>query len=54
MKVGEIEQESEVGPDDKGIIFTAELNSGETLLQSWFVDDQGDDIGAYYVYVDPV
>ena len=53
IKVGGIQQESAVTPDDKGIIFTANLNAGETLLQSWFLDDDGNDIGAYYVYVEP-
>ena len=52
LKVGDIEQESAVTQEDKGILFTAELNAGETLLQSWFIDDAGEDIGAYYVYVD--
>ena len=52
LKVGNIEQESAVTSEDKGIVFTAELNAGETLLQSWFIDDAGEDIGAYYVYVD--
>ena len=53
LVVGDITQEMPVTPDDKGIVFSAELNAGETLLQTWFVDDDGNDIGAYYVYVDP-
>jgi len=53
LVVGDITQETPVAPDDKGIVFSAELNAGETLLQTWFVDDDGNDIGAYYVYVDP-
>jgi len=52
LRVGGIEQESLVSADDKGVIFTADLNAGETQLQSWFIDDQGNDIGAYYVYAD--
>jgi arylsulfatase A-like enzyme len=54
LKVADIEQEAPVSETDKGIVFTADLNAGETLLQSWFIDDAGEDIGAYYVYVDLV
>ena len=54
LRVGDIEQESLVTPDDKGIVFTADLNAGETLLQTWFIDGKGNDIGAYYVYIDLV
>lgn len=53
LKVGDIEQEASVGEDDLGITFTAELNAGETRLQTWFIVDESSDIGAYYVYVDP-
>jgi arylsulfatase A-like enzyme len=52
LKVGDHKQESAVTMDDKGIVFTVDLKAGETLLQSWFIDDQGNDIGAYYVYTD--
>jgi arylsulfatase B len=52
LKVGDIEQESAVDSEDRGVAFTVELNAGETLLQSWFIDAQGNDIGAYYVYAD--
>lgn len=54
LKVGDVEHESAVGPDDKGIAFSVDLNAGETRIQSWFFDADGNDVGAYYVYVDIV
>lgn len=52
LKVGDSDLESPVSADDLGITFTAELKAGETLLQTWFDNEDGEDIGAYYVYVD--
>ena len=39
-------------PDDKQVIFTANLKRGRTDLQTWFRDAEGGEIaGAYFVYV---
>ena len=48
----DFEAEADVGPDDKSAIFTADLNAGETNLQTWFHLADGSTLGAYYVYID--
>ncbi len=52
LRVADIEKEADVNADDFGISFTVKLNAGETRLQTWFVDAHGNDVGAYYVYID--
>jgi len=52
LRVGDFEAEADVGPDDKSAIFTADLNAGETNLQTWFHLADGSTLGAYYVYID--
>ena len=37
----------------KEITFTLDLDrTGETTLEAWFIDDSGEEQGAYYVYVE--
>lgn len=44
---------TQVKPEDDGVVFTVELESGPTLLHTWFDDAQNQPIcGAYYVYVE--
>ena len=46
------EETRPIMPEDKGGIFTFDLDAGETLLQTYLSDAKGNSIGAYYVYVD--
>ena len=41
-----------VEPEDEAVVFTIDLNAGQTLLHTWFDDDRKQpSCGAYYVYV---
>jgi hypothetical protein len=40
-----------IAADDKSIVFTFDLDAGETRLQTYLSDADGNTIGAYYVYV---
>ena len=35
-------------------VFTLSLSAGPTHLQTWFVLDDGEELGAYYVYVEKI
>ncbi len=50
IRVGEQEQSAEVAPTDKGAAFEFDLPAGPTDLQTWLTDDEGESLGAYYVY----
>lgn len=39
---------------DKGVIFTLTLPKGPAHLQSYLYNETGDDLGAYYVYIDQI
>ena len=41
-----------IGPADKCVAFTVDLEAGEARLQTFLYDASGNDIGAYYVYVE--
>lgn len=41
-----------VGEADKGIAFRTALDAGETVLLSRFTTAEGEEVGAYYVYVE--
>ena len=43
---------SPVGEADKGVVFRAALDAGETVLLSRFTTAGGEEVGAYYVYVE--
>jgi arylsulfatase A-like enzyme len=46
--------EKEVKPDDKEISFSVILPEGENHLQTWFIENDGTQSGAYYVYINRV
>ncbi|MBN1936477.1 MAG: hypothetical protein JW934_17575, partial [Anaerolineae bacterium] len=52
LVVAGIDQRKPIAPGDKCVEFLADLNAGETRLQTWLVDADGADIGAYFVYVE--
>jgi arylsulfatase A-like enzyme len=51
LRVGDHEVEQPIPPDAVEVTFSVELNAGETRLQTFLYDAEGNDIGAYYVYV---
>jgi hypothetical protein len=40
-----------IEPEDRAVTFTAFLTAGEVQLQSYLWDAEGDETGAYFVYV---
>lgn len=53
LKVGDQELASEPDASGESVKFTADLDAGETTLQTWFLNEDGVPIcGAYYVYVE--
>ena len=46
------ETSGEVASGDDGIRFTLSLPAGRTHLQTWFETEDGDELGAYYVYIE--
>ena len=51
LRVGDQTAEREVSPRDKAIRFRLKLGAGNTRVQTWFSNNSGLSLGAYYVYV---
>mgnify|MGYP006287415835 CR=1 FL=1 len=52
IQVAQVEASLPVEQEQKSVEFEVELPAGETRLQSWFLDESGEEIcGAYYAYV---
>jgi|LSQX01.3.fsa_nt_gb hypothetical protein len=51
MSIGGMDAVANVGPDAERVEFEANLKAGVTELEAWFIDADGDERGAYYVYV---
>ncbi len=52
LRIGDQEQSAKTTPSDEGAAFRVSLKKGPTTLQTWFLDEQGQEIcGAYYVHV---
>jgi arylsulfatase len=52
LKVANLDKSTRVAKDDKAVTFQVHLPAGETVLQTWFYDGNGEELcGAYYVYV---
>jgi arylsulfatase A-like enzyme len=54
LEIAGQEYRSQVSETDKGIVFTAELNAGETTLRTFFRTTTGEEIGSYYTYAEKV
>lgn len=55
LRVGDLDLRRRVGPEDREVVFEAELAPGERQLQSWLLDDAGELLaGAYYVEIERV
>lgn len=52
LKVGTADEAQNVARTDKQATFTISLPAGRARLQTWLIDEQGQEIaGAYYVYI---
>jgi hypothetical protein len=51
IRVGEVTEVRQVGAEDRSVDFRLSLHAGPTRIQTWFTDDRGESLGAYYVYV---
>ncbi|MCG8310813.1 MAG: arylsulfatase [Cytophagales bacterium] len=51
LRIGEKEETREVKSGAINVIFNFELEPGKQKLKSWLTDEQGIEVGAYYVYV---
>ncbi len=51
IAVGNFEATADVPPGAERVSFEAHLQPGETQLDAWFIDADGSERGAYYVYV---
>ena len=54
IAIGAEEARKEIDPEDDAARFTLTLSVGGTHLQTWFEMEDGQDLGAYYVYVEQV
>ena len=52
IAIGSEEARKEIDPEDDAARFTLTLPVGGTHLQTWFEMEDGQDLGAYYVYVE--
>lgn len=51
LRIGEVEREEPVPDGATHVTFEVMLRAGSTRLQTWFLNDAGENRGAYYVYV---
>ncbi len=51
IKIGDYDKTVPVSEQDKGAVFKVRLKAGDTFLKTWFITDQQESLGAYYVYV---
>ncbi|MBE0653777.1 MAG: arylsulfatase [Bacteroidales bacterium] len=51
MKIGGQEKQVNLQKDAEDAVFQFSLEPGITHLQTWFIDENGDEFGAYYVYI---
>jgi len=52
LKIGGFEGEADIDAAAKSAVFRTQLTAGETTLEARFVDDDGTEYAAYYVYVE--
>jgi len=51
LRVGDVDETKPVGVDQSAAVFRVQLEAGETRVQTWLTDEQGDARGEYYVAV---
>lgn len=54
LKVGGFDELVTVSPNDKKITFEVLLEKGKVDLQAWFINAEGIEWGAYYVYINKI
>ena len=54
LKVGRFDKTVEINESDQEIAFEVDLVSGEQRIQTWFTMENGEQIAAYYTYIEPV
>ncbi len=52
VRVGDQEQRLPVSAGDQEVTFSFNLEAGSMELQTWFITGDGEEFGAYYVYVE--
>jgi arylsulfatase A-like enzyme len=51
LQIADVDVQQPVPEGASGVTFTVRLPAGDTRLQTWLINDAGEDRGAYYVYV---
>ncbi len=51
LRVGDADFEKEINADDEQADFNVDLTKGDTEVQAWLLDSEGNKYPAYYVYV---
>lgn len=51
LKVGDKMQEKEIGDSDNSAVFNLQLPPGPTTVKAWLIDIDGNEQGAYYIYI---
>jgi arylsulfatase B len=52
LTIGDIDETVDVTATDKAAVFEVDLEAGPTKLQTWFIDADGTERGAYYCYIE--
>ena len=53
LKVGNVDQSAAVHASDQEIVFDVKLSRGQQRIQTWFTLEHGQQIAAYYTYIEP-
>jgi arylsulfatase A-like enzyme len=51
LKIADFDQTEQIPGDAKAVTFAVDLKAGKAKLQTWFIDENQESRGAYYVYV---
>ncbi len=51
LKIGDQDWEKEINPNDQEIVFEAEIQAGKQKVQTWMIDENNTERGAYYMSV---
>lgn len=54
LKVGHFDKTVSVNEKDKEVVFEVKLSEGEQRIQTWFTLENGEQISAYYTYIEPL
>jgi hypothetical protein len=51
LEIADVDLTKPIPHDATAVTFKVKLKAGKTRIQTWFIDEQGESRGAYYVYV---